>query len=179
MDLQVKVRGHRIELGEIEAVLLTQPSVQAAAAAVWDSRIVAYVVFQDGKQETSTEIRRFLRGHLPEYMIPSFVVLLPELPMTANRKIDRKRLPSPEPAGALAGSATFEPPREGLEQAIAAIWQELLGDHVRIGAHDNFFELGGHSLLALKAVYRIEELTGKPLDTRAIFFETLRQIAAR
>ena len=71
------------------------------------------------------------------------------------------------------------PPAEGLETAIAEIWRDLLGPNTRISAHDNFFEIGGHSLMSLQALYRMEQLMGRQLDPRAIFFETLRQMAAR
>jgi acyl-coenzyme A synthetase/AMP-(fatty) acid ligase len=179
MDFQVKVRGHRIELGEIESVLLEHGSIRAAAANVWDNRIVVYPVFDEGHQETASDIRRFLRGHLPEYMIPGFVVPLSELPMTENRKVDRKALPSPHAGKGALRSRDFEPPQGEQELAVAAIWKSLLGEDTKVGANDNFFELGGHSLLALQAVYQMEQLKGKPLDPRAIFFETLRQLAAR
>jgi acyl-CoA synthetase (AMP-forming)/AMP-acid ligase II len=178
LDSQVKVRGHRIELGEIEAVLATRDSVKAAAARVWDARIAAYVVFHEGREETPSDLRRFLRTYLPDYMIPSLFVSLPELPLTANRKVDRNRLPRPG-AEAASRRAASERPAPGLEAGIAAIWAELLKTEAPIDAHDNFFELGGHSLLALRAAYRIEQLAGARLDPRAIFMDTLRELASR
>lgn len=111
-------------------------------------------------------------------MIPGLFVPLAELPMTANRKVDRKLLPAPGQEGT-ARSRAYEPPAQGLETAIASTWAELLGTEAPISAHDNFFELGGHSLLSLKAAYRIEQLTGTRLDPRTIFFDTLREVASR
>jgi acyl-CoA synthetase (AMP-forming)/AMP-acid ligase II len=178
LDSQVKVRGHRIELGEIEAVLATHASVRAAAARVWDARIAVYVVFHEGRDETPSDLRRFLRTYLPDYMIPSLFISLPELPLTANRKVDRNRLPKPGAEGASRRAAS-ERPTPGLEAGIAAIWAELLETEAPIDAHDNFFELGGHSLLALRAAYRIEQLAGARLDPRAIFLDTLRELASR
>ncbi|MFP2934965.1 AMP-binding enzyme, partial [Pyxidicoccus sp. 3LG] len=147
-DFQVKVRGFRIELGEVEAVLSRHPSVQQAVASVHrdtagDGRLVAYVVPSSTGLDTSA-LRDFLRGHLPEHMVPSLFMALDAFPLTPNGKVDRKALPAPD-----ASSARSEhiAPRTQTEQTLADLWAQLLG-LPRVGATDSFFELGGHSLLA-------------------------------
>jgi amino acid adenylation domain-containing protein len=181
IDHQVKVRGFRIELGEIEAVLASHPSVHQAVvlareAGPGDMRLVAYLVYQAGEDLTVTEVRRHVRQQLPDYMVPSLVVALDALPLTPNGKIDRKALPDPL-AGAQRSGATREAPAPGLEQALAAIWREILQVE-GIGAEDNFFELGGHSLLSLRVATAVEKRLGWRMDPRALFFQNLRQVAA-
>ncbi|HEX7242081.1 MAG TPA: AMP-binding protein, partial [Longimicrobiaceae bacterium] len=161
LDEQVKVRGFRIELGEIEAVLLAQAGVRECAVVVREDvpgerRLVAYVV-GEGDVEG-------LRGRLPEYMVPSAMVVLERLPLTPNGKLDRQALPAPEYASA---GERFVAPRTPEEETLAGIWAEVL--HLgRVGAHDNFFELGGHSLLATRVISRVREAFGVGLTVRAI-----------
>ena len=179
LDQQVKVRGYRIEPGEIEALLATHPAIRAATvvareAAPGDARLVAYVVYHPGEAPTVSELRRFLRKELPEYMIPAVVVPLDALPLTANGKVDRKELPDPYRM-AVRRDTPQEPPADGPERDLAEVWQEVL-QVAAIGAEDNFFELGGHSLLALRATALFERRTGVRLDPRAFFFQSLRQI---
>ena len=180
IDHQVKIRGFRIELGEIEAVLDTHPAVKQAVVTAQevgpsDTRLVAYVVYERGSELTVSDLRRFLRQQLPEYMIPSMAITLDRLPLTPNLKLDRSALPAPFARGSRPANA-FDAPAPGVEAMIAGIWQELL-EIDAIGAEDNFFNLGGHSLLALRAVAQIEKLTGTRLDPRLLFFQSLRQIA--
>lgn len=180
MDHQVKVRGFRIELGEIEAVLHAHPAVKQAVVTAQefgqsDTRLVAYVVYHHGSELTVSDVRRFLRQHLPEYMIPSMAIAIAHLPLTPNGKIDRKALPAPFSPNSSSANA-FDPPAPGIESMIAEIWRELLKIEA-IGPQDNFFDLGGHSLLAVQAVERIKKLTGTRLDPRLLFFQNLRQIA--
>jgi len=179
LDQQVKVRGYRIEPGEIEALLATHPAVRAATvvareAAPGDTRLVAYTVYHAGEAPTVSELRRFLRRELPDYMIPALVVPLDTLPLTANGKVDRKALPDPYHTG-FRRDAPQEPPANGAERALADVWQEVL-QVPSVGAEDNFFELGGHSLLALRATALYEERTGARIDPRALFFQSLRQV---
>ena len=160
LDFQVKLRGHRIEPGEIEARLLAHPQVAHSVVVVrneasGDARLVAYVVATADAPDANA-LRTHLRAALPEYMVPSHIQFLPSLPLAPNGKLDRAALPAPD--AAQTGS-DFEPPCGDIEQAIADIWKALIGV-VRVGRHDNFFELGGHSLLAMRAVARIEAVTG-------------------
>jgi hypothetical protein len=162
-------------LGEIETVLATHPAVVTAVAAVRNGRLVSYVVTQPGGVLTTTDARRYLRERLPDYMVPMMVVPVELLPLTANGKIDRRALPDPFSG---AGASEAVKPETPTELAIAKLWQELLEVN-QVSANRSFFELGGHSLLAVKAAYEMEQLFGKPFDVRVLFFETLRQIAAR
>ena len=179
LDRQVKLRGFRIELGEIEAVLQTQAAVAQSAVLVredtpGDPLLVAYVVpRQAGALPTATELRRFLRAWLPDFMIPQFFVELEKLPMTPNGKIDRKALPAPRRAGAAREAVE---PRTDAEKMVAAVWREVLKVE-RVGIRDNFFDLGGHSLLAIQAVARLHVEAGVRLSPRVLMFNTIEQIA--
>jgi amino acid adenylation domain-containing protein len=181
LDRQVKLRGFRIELGEVEAALLAHPAVMRAVVVPHSldgdhPRLVAYVVYHPAQDLTASEARRFLRRSLPDYMVPSVFVALDAIPLTPNGKVDVRALPDPLKYGGYA-SGVFEPPAPGLEQAIAAIWQEML-QVSRVGAEDNFFEIGGNSLLALRVIAAIEARCGVRLQARLLFFQKLRQIAA-
>jgi amino acid adenylation domain-containing protein len=166
-DDQVKIRGFRIELGEIEAGLLKHAGVkQAVVLALADERgekaLAAYVVGSaDGD-----ELRRYLRENLPDYMLPSAIVVLPKLPLNPNGKIDRQALPKPEDVK----SAIREPiaPRTPSEEVVASIWAEVL-KREGLGVEDNFFEIGGHSLLATQISARLREHFRTPVPVRAIF----------
>jgi amino acid adenylation domain-containing protein/non-ribosomal peptide synthase protein (TIGR01720 family) len=171
VDQQVKVRGHRIELGEVEAALAEHPDVaQAVVAAREDAsgekRLVAYVVGR-GQPISASELRRFLAGKLPESMVPAAFVALEALPLTPSGKVDRRALPDPRP-GRPDPEKAFVPPRGPIEEAVAALWGEVLG-LARIGAHDNFFELGGHSLNATQVVARIRDAFQIEVPLRQLF----------
>ena len=178
-DGQVKIRGFRIEPGEIEARLLRHPGVKdAAVIAREDSpglkQLVAYVVCEVSGSNGSVDpaggvlpevLRTYLRGSLPEYMVPGAFVVLERLPLTPNGKLDRKALPAPE-LGAYATRA-YEAPWGELEEILAGIWGELLNVD-RVGRGDNFFELGGHSLLILQMMERLRRV-GLAADARCVF----------
>ncbi|WP_437997980.1 amino acid adenylation domain-containing protein [Sorangium sp. So ce185] len=155
-DHQIKLRGHRVELGEIEARLREQPEVREAVVAARDSggatRLVAYVVSRDAAPLDAAALRARLALHLPDYMVPSAIVPLPALPLTANGKIDRAALPEPERAGAPEDGG-FVAPRNEVEATLAQVWAEVLGQE-RVGVHDNFFALGGDSIRSLQVVAR-------------------------
>jgi amino acid adenylation domain-containing protein len=181
MDQQVKVRGFRIEPGEIETVLRAHSAVRetvivARDAGPSDTRLIAYVVYASAQEPTTSDMRRYLRQRLPDYMVPSLIVSIDRLPLTPNGKIDRNALPDPF-AGAAQSSRDTDEPAPGRETLVADIWREMLKIG-RVNADDNFFDLGGHSLLALRAVAQIERRTGIRLDPRVLFFQSLRQIAA-
>ncbi len=171
-DQQVKVRGHRIELGEIETILEHHPAVRQAVVLVREDeagypQLVAYLVRNDNASCTLAELRAYIRDRLPEYMLPSHLIWLPELPLTANRKVDRRRLPKPESLSP-ASTANYVAPRSQIEQTIAAIWQEVL--HVdKVGIHDAFFDLGGHSLLLTRVVRMMNDALHSTITILDIF----------
>lgn len=181
-DHQVKLRGFRIELGEIEAALAELEEVKSAAVTVrtdplQERRLAAYVVFRPGSALTASEVRERLRRILPDYMIPSLVVEMEALPIAPSGKIDRAALPDPTLAPDAVDRPDFIAPATPTEEAVAQVWQELLGvEH--ISADDNFFDLGGHSLLAMRAVFGMQEATGLAFEARSLVLQTLRQIAA-
>jgi natural product biosynthesis luciferase-like monooxygenase protein len=162
-DHQVKLRGYRIELGEIEATLERQPGVTQAVVlaredAPGDLRLVAYVTGPAGE----AALKAALAADLPEHMVPAHFVRLEAMPLTPNRKVDRKALPAPAAAAsglAVSAPGAFEAPASSVAADLAAIWQRVLGV-ARVGAKDNFFALGGHSLLAVQAHREIRERLG-------------------
>ncbi len=171
IDSQVKLRGFRIELGEIESVLAEHAHVRQAAVICredrpGDKRLVAYVVARDDASIVGNDLKTFTRAHLPEYMVPSAVVVLERLPLTPNGKVDRRALPAPE-AGA-EETASYVAPRTPEEETLATLWAEVLGVP-RVGIHDDFFDLGGHSLLATQLVTRLQKAFGADIGLRMIF----------
>ncbi len=148
IDNQIKLRGYRIELGEVETAISKFPSVREVVVALrednpGEKRLVCYVE-SDRKALSVTDLREFLTGKLPNYMLPSAVVVMAQMPRTPNGKIDRKSLPKPEP-GAAGAKAPYEAPRDARETTLAAIWAEVLKQE-RVGIRDNLFELGADSL---------------------------------
>jgi amino acid adenylation domain-containing protein len=171
-DDQVKLRGYRIELGEIEATLAQYPQVYRTVAMVredrpGDRRLVAYVMPRPGAHLSTGTLREFLQRKLPAYMLPSFIVLLDALPLLPNDKVDRRALPSPEPAHHdLVGTCSL--PRTPTEESLAEIWRTVLGvDEVSVD--DDFFELGGHSLLAIKVVTHLRRRFDVEFPLRRLF----------
>jgi amino acid adenylation domain-containing protein len=162
-DNQVKVRGYRIELGEVEIALSSFPGIAQVAASVredepGDKRLVAYFVTESGKSLQSAEIRKFISGKLPEYMIPSAFVAVEAIPKTPSGKIDRRALPKPDESRPDIGTLFVEP-RTDVEKKIAGIWSQLLRID-KTGVNDNFFDLGGNSLLALQMIARLRQEYG-------------------
>ncbi|WP_329571773.1 non-ribosomal peptide synthetase [Kitasatospora sp. NBC_01266] len=172
VDRQVKLRGVRIELGEIEAMLLGHETVGSCAVIVredspGEKRLVAYCVAAPEQRIDPAGLRAWAGEVLPRTMVPSAFVLLDELPLSANGKVDHKVLPVPDATGTDPG-ADFVAPRDEIETAVAEVMGALLKLD-RVGIHDNFFELGGHSLLATQLVNRIETLTGVRVSLRKLF----------
>jgi len=180
LDRQVKLRGFRIELAEIETVLNGSPGVREAAVVLRegtasDKQLVAYVVPAAGRAPGPSDLRSILSKRLPDYMIPSFFVLLERLPLTAVGKIDRGALPSP-PSSAAAGSSGGEMSTH-LETQLAEVWEDVLGIR-NIGPDDGFFELGGHSLLAVRLFAKMEKVLGRRLPLATILQgPTIRSMA--
>ncbi|WP_421857977.1 non-ribosomal peptide synthase/polyketide synthase [Marinobacter salarius] len=164
MDQQVKLRGFRIEIGEVESALKGCEGVKDTLAVVKDTaagqRLVGYV---SGEGLDERAIKTQLREQLPEYMVPSHVVTLAELPKLPNGKLDRNALPEP-----VVGQSDYEPPATDCEQSLARIWQDLL-QQSRVGRQDHFFELGGHSLLATQLVSRLRHEWRVELPLRMVF----------
>ncbi len=160
LDHQVKLHGHRIELGEIEAVLdrhagIRQAVVVAREDVPGDKRLVAYLVVAESTEVNVTELRRYLKDQLPEYQIPAVFVTLPELPLTANGKVDRRALPAPE-QNRPDLEREYVAPRTAVEQQLSAIWSDVLRVD-RVGIHDSFFELGGDSILTIQVISRARQ----------------------
>lgn len=178
-DRQVKIRGFRIEPGEIEATLTNHPDISEAAVIVHqhesgETTLVAYVV-ADQEIDTST-LRQYVGQKLPAYMVPSAFVTLDALPLTPNRKLDRRALPIPgqlqrAPVGQQAK------PRSEAEHALVEIWKEVLSLD-EVGIHENFFDLGGHSLMAVRLFAVMEKQFGKHLPLATLFqAPTIAQLA--
>ncbi|WP_016695906.1 non-ribosomal peptide synthetase, partial [Rhodococcus rhodochrous] len=160
-DLQVKVRGQRIELGEIEAVLRAQSGLAAGAVAVVSDRLIGYVV-PTGTPDIQS-LRASLGESLPAYMVPSQFVVLEALPLLPNGKLDRRALPEP-----VAEERAFRVPSSSVEQAVAAVFAEVLGVE-RVGLDDDFFSIGGNSLIATRVVARLGEALGTRVPLRNLF----------
>lgn len=180
-DNQVKIRGFRVEPGEIELVVSKHPGVnEVAVVAHEDSpgskRLVAYVVRGGQGTATESELRKHVKQHLPEYMVPSEFVFLASIPLTPNGKIDRRALPSIRvevPAAPAAADAA----NDGMQAELIKMWEDLLG-RKPIGNQANFFEMGGHSLLAARLMHRIKQAFGKTVPL-AILLQapTIEQLA--
>ncbi len=168
-DEQVKIRGYRVEPAEVETALRSHPGVREAIAVTQPSptselRLVAYCTV-DGTLD-SEQLRAHLADWLPDYMLPGAIVIVAELPRTPSGKIDRQLLPDPDLAG--AESAEYVAPRTPLEEAVAAIWAQVLGME-RVGVEDDFFALGGHSLLATQVVAQVRSDFAVDLPLHSLF----------
>jgi amino acid adenylation domain-containing protein len=170
MDHQVKIRGFRIELGEVQAAIKQHPAVREALVlarqdAAGGQMLVAYFVPTPGGDPGSEALRQTVCQHVPEFMVPTHFVCLPEFPMTPNGKVDRAALPA---AVSAPKNQDHLKPRTPQEEAVAAIWREVLG-HDDFGVQDDFFRVGGHSLLATQVISRIGSRLGVDLPLRQIF----------
>jgi amino acid adenylation domain-containing protein len=167
LDNQVKIRGHRIELGEIEEVLTQDRAVKQAVVVVREDqpgqkRLVAYVVLEQGGGELDlSRMRDYLQTRLPEYMVPGALVVLENVPLTANGKLDRKALPRPL---SQRPQSSYVAPSNDVELALCAVFEEIFKIS-RVSIHDNFFSLGGDSILSLRAVAILKQ-RGIALEVR-------------
>jgi amino acid adenylation domain-containing protein len=179
VDHQVKIRGVRVELGEIESLLRVDPGVKEAIVVAHESSsgnptLVAYVVPLDALETSS--LRSYLQAKLSHYMLPAAIVKLDNLPLTPNGKVDRQALPAPD-ATSFGAQMDFVAPRTPLEETIAQIWCDVLGQK-KIGIHDSFNEWGGHSLSATQVISRIRDKLGLQISLRDIFSHfTIAQLA--
>jgi amino acid adenylation domain-containing protein len=178
IDEQVKLRGFRIELGEIESLLLQHPLVQEAVVILYEidnnPRLVAYIMATEKSANVAEKVREYLKNRLPNYMIPSQIMVLDQFPLTANGKLDRRALPAPD----TTASTDLEIPVTPTEELLASLWQGLLKVK-SVGRSDNFFELGGHSLLATQLVTRIRDIFGVEVPVRKIFEQNILSELAR
>ncbi|WP_434625010.1 non-ribosomal peptide synthase/polyketide synthase [Pseudomonas sp. Z1-29] len=175
LDHQVKLRGLRIELGEIETRLMQHPLVREAVVLVQDGKhLVGYLVLENSgpHEQWQQDLKAWLLASLPEYMVPTYLMPLARLPVTANGKLDRKALPQPD----AAPRQTFVAPQDALQVALAEIWQDVLGVE-RVGLEDNFFELGGDSIISIQVVSRARQ-AGIRIHPRDLFqYQTVRSLA--
>ncbi|MBF2063674.1 MAG: amino acid adenylation domain-containing protein [Calothrix sp. C42_A2020_038] len=194
IDHQVKIRGFRIELGEIEAALAQHPLIRASVVIVKEDQvgnkqIIAYVVLNLRSSQTDftdlmemdnlissgevvhsaiqSQLRVFLKSKLPDYMLPSLFVILKELPLTANGKVNRRALPKPS---VMNETDNLVNPYTSTEKIVAEIWSDILGIK-QISTHDNFFELGGHSLRSVQVMSRLQSAFQLELSLRYLFEE--------
>jgi amino acid adenylation domain-containing protein len=180
-DHQVKLRGYRIELGEIEAALRREGSVTEAVVVAREDvaghkRLVAYVVTSSESATIAADLRRYLSGILPEFMLPSLYVRLDALPLLPNGKIDRRSLPAPGESAVVR--ADYAAPRTEAEEALVVAWCEALGV-TRPGIDDNFFELGGHSLLMVQTHAELQRRLRREFPIALLFqHPTIRTLAA-
>jgi amino acid adenylation domain-containing protein len=183
LDRQIKIRGLRIELGEIEAWVTRVPGVKECGvvidgAEVSHQRLVAYLTTKGSSVPTADDLQKFLRRHLPDFMVPSNFVFLSSLPLSPNGKLDRRALPTPIKSRADL-SAEFAVPASDAEQKIADVWRKILNVD-EVGIHDNFFELGGNSLLLIPMQGRLERLFGKTVPLLTFFeYPTIRLLAEK
>jgi amino acid adenylation domain-containing protein len=181
-DYQIKIRGFRVELEEIERILLEHPAIQDAVVAVHqngtgDKRLAAYATRKSGQSFTARQVRSYLKDRLPDYMLPSWFVVLDSLPLTSNGKIDRNALPAPTNEN-LGPEQEYVAPRSPTEEIVAAIFAQLL-EAERVGILDNFFERGGHSLLALQLASHLRETFQVEVSLKKIFEDpTVAGVAA-
>jgi amino acid adenylation domain-containing protein/non-ribosomal peptide synthase protein (TIGR01720 family) len=174
-DSQVKIRGFRIELGEIESKLSTYPQIKQVVVLAREHKnsqgtesdnkyLVGYYVADNKLDEDA--VLSYLAEHLPEYMIPSLLVYLEQLPLTINGKLDRKILPDPE----FKSLTSYIAPRNDLESKICGIYAEVLGLEVNlVGLYDDFFKLGGNSILVIRLISKINNLCDLKLNLKIIF----------
>jgi amino acid adenylation domain-containing protein len=171
-DFRVKIRGYGVEFAEVEKVLLEHEAIREVVVAApenesGEARLVAYFTSSSHTGPSFAELRSFAKKNLPDYMIPSSFVMLDEILLMLNGKVDRLALPEPGPTRPEINEA-FVAPRTRLEEVLAGIWCQLLRVEP-VGIHDNFFDLGGHSLLATQVISRVREAFHLELPLRALF----------
>jgi amino acid adenylation domain-containing protein len=172
LDDQVKIRGVRVEPGEVTAILSRHPAVRSCAVLAYQDEhdqyfLAAYVVLSQRNETLVPELRTYLGKQVPAVIVPTDFVLLEQLPLTHNGKLDRRALPAPGQRGS-GPRATFVAPRTPVEETVAGIWKQVL-QLERVGVRDNFFELGGHSLLASQVMARLRDAFCIALPLRTLF----------
>ena len=176
LDNQVKIRGFRVELGEVETALSQHPQILEAVVIVQNQeniqRLIAYYV--SNEEIINADLRTFLSDKLPEYLIPSIFIPIPELPLTVNGKVNRSALPNPE---ITTSENDFVNPTNEIETSLAEIWKDVL-QLEKVGINDNFFELGGDSILAIQIISRANQI-GIQITPKQLFqHQTIAELAA-
>jgi tyrocidine synthetase-3 len=174
IDHQVKIRGFRIELEEIEEQLLKHGNIKKAVVVTKinntsDKHLCAYIVPEsgiEGSELNISQLREMLSQRLPHYMIPSYFVLLEQIPLTPNGKLDRKALP--KPGEHLNPGSTYVAPESSNEKIIADLWKDVLLLE-KVGVHDNFFELGGNSLRLIQLSQKLTQMFDKEIPLAMMF----------
>ena len=172
LDDQVKIRGFRVEPNEVTSVLLQHPQVKNALVLAHEvtpgeKQLVAYVAFHEEGQTSTAALQQDLAAKLSNYLMPAAFIVLPDMPLNENGKVDRKRLPLPGESD-LRGSQAYVPPRDRYEAEVVRIWQDVLKRHP-IGVQDNFFEIGGNSLTALVLMNELSAHFGRELPVSMLF----------
>jgi acyl carrier protein len=181
IDDQVKISGYRVEPGEISSALREHAAVRDADVIArsdrgGEKRLVAYVAPRSKPAPAPSELRRFLAGKLPHFMLPTAFVTIDAIPLTTNGKVDRDALPSPLEMGA-DGDARPAQPTGGFEDKIAAVWSQVLGV-ARVGLHDSFFDLGGDSIGLIEVHSKLQKILGKSLRITDLFqYPTVAELA--
>ncbi|WP_373270803.1 thioesterase domain-containing protein [Nostoc sp. T09] len=173
IDNQVKIRGFRIELSEIEAVLNQHQSVKEAVVIAKENlrsekELIAYIVTKLKQTATTTELRKFIKEKLPEYMVPRTFIMLDSLPITPNGKVNRQALTALNIPNSRSIDKIFIAPRNATEATLAEIWTKVLNIE-RVGIHDNFFDLGGNSLLSVRLLEQIRKQFERDLPLSILF----------
>ena len=171
IDHQLKIRGYRIELGEIESVLGAHPGIQANVVVLredvaGEKQLVAYAVPKPGSTVSSGELRTYLKTKVPDWMVPAAILMIEQMPMTANGKVDRKALPAPNTSA--VPEERFVAPHTFIQELLASVWMQVL-KRERAGIHDNFFESGGHSLNATQVISRARNIFHVELHVHDLF----------
>ncbi len=183
LDFQVKVRGFRIELQEIENVLRSHPLVNDLLVTVFkdekgDQQLVAYLTLKNKSENIIDELRNHLKQNVPDYMIPQVFMILDQMPLNANGKIDRKVLPPPVIAADTSKDDMSFVQLSITEEKLKDIWKTIL-NHDRFGINDNFFTIGGHSLLGVRMFIELEKQLGVKLPLQTLFKSpTIKELAA-
>ncbi len=180
-DQQVKIRGFRIEPEEIEFVLERHANVRRAVVQVnqdadGEKQLVAYVAHDAESELTSDDLREYLAEKLPDYMLPTAFVMLEELPLTTNGKVDRSRLP--ELNGWSASRQEYVAPSTPIEELVCNVFADVLRLQ-EVGATENFFHLGGHSLSATRVISRLKQAIGPIVSLRDLFEAPMPALLAR
>jgi hypothetical protein len=182
LDDQIKIRGFRVELSEITDVLGRHPKVREATVTMrrqeGDALLVAYYAPIEGGLDSS-ELRHHLQQQLPAYMVPTLFIALPQLPLTANGKLDYRALPDPKQVSPGGSVVRGRPPASVLEAQLLDLWKEILG-HATIGVDDNVFEQGAHSVLAIQFRNRLQIVLQREIPAVLLFqYPSVAALAAR
>jgi hypothetical protein len=172
------LNGARVALSEVNTALLRHPSIEGAGLALKPGKtrapqLIAYIVVRRDAAYTETELRRSLREHLPEALIPQLFVEVDQLLLNAAGGLDTTRMPAPP--GADEGD--YVAPRTAAERLLAQLWSDAL-EMPRVSLYDNFFDLGGQSLLCFQVIGQLEQATGRRISPRSLLLGTLEQVAA-